>query len=219
MLDGPRLLPRSGGKAKKLVVFCHGYGSNGDDLLSLAPYWSADLPDTEFLSPNAPEIWESFSSGYQWFSLKEFTPEAVRAGLDKAAPILRDYLLNELLARNLQPKDLAIVGFSQGGMMALDMMFLMPEIGGLICYSGGYFPRHGVSLSGHKPQILLVHGDDDTVVPYDYFLEAQQNLAKLGLHPQTLTCVGLGHSIDEEGLKAGGKFLTQLFTSQQKLVI
>lgn len=215
MLEGPGLLPRSRGKAKNLVVFCHGYGSNGADLIGLAPYWSEQLPDTEFLSPNAPQIWESYPSGYQWFSLREFTPQAMRAGLDEATPILRDYLLDALHQRNLQPKDLAIVGFSQGGMIALDMMFLIPDIGGLLCYSGAYYPRINGSIPGEKPQILLVHGDEDTVVPYDYFLQAQQNLAKLGLTPQTLTCTGLGHSIDEEGLNAGRKFLIQVFKSDQ----
>jgi phospholipase/carboxylesterase len=212
MLQGPVLLPHSGEKAKKLVVLCHGYGANGADLLGLAPYWSQSLPHTEFLSPNAPEIWESYPSGYQWFSLKEFTPQAIRNGLDKAAPILRDYLLDALQQRDLKPQDLAIVGFSQGGMMALEMLFAIQGIGGLICYSGGFFPKEGVSLPSKHPHILLIHGDNDQVVPYDYFLESQRNLKKLGLNPQTLTCAGLGHSIDEEGLNAGGKFLTEIFT-------
>jgi len=216
MLTGPGLLPRSGEKAKQLVVFCHGYGSNGEDLLSLAPYWSNLLPEAEFLSPNAPEDWEAYPSGYQWFSLQEFTPRSVRAGLDGAAPVLRDYLLDALQQRNLTPADLAIVGFSQGGMMALEMMFLVPGIGGIICYSGGFYPRHEASSPQPYPQVLLVHGDADTVVPYDYFLEAQHTLRKLDLSPKTLTCSGLGHSIDEEGLKTGGQFLIQLFAPEQR---
>lgn len=208
MLEGPSLLPLSGKKAKKLVVFCHGYGSNGQDLLSLAPYWSRILPEVEFLSPNAPEIWEAHPVGYQWFSLKEFTPQAIRIGLNKAIPVLQEFILQALDARNLTPADLAIVGFSQGGMMALEMMFALKNLKGVICYSGGFYPSALLTpITGHRPELLLVHGDEDTVVPYEFLSESQEQLRKLGFDPQILTCSGLGHSIDEEGLKTGGKFL------------
>lgn len=218
MIKGPGLLPHSGRKAKSLVVFLHGYGSNGDDLISLAPYWSPAMPDAEFLAPNGPEAWEGYAPGYQWFSLKEFTPSSVRAGLDVAQPHLKRYLLDALATRNLTPRDLAIVGFSQGGMVALEMMFALPDLRGAICYSGGFYPPKEMTLHKPYPETLLVHGNADTVVPYDFFLEAQVQLKKLGLHPQTLTCPALGHSIDEEGLKVGGKFLTQLFAQEQPIM-
>ena len=218
MLKGPGLLPYSGRKAKSLVVLLHGYGSNGDDLISLAPYWSKMMPDTEFLAPNGPEAWEGYASGYQWFTLQEFTPPSVRTGLDAAQPHLKKYILEALAARNLSPRDLVIVGFSQGGMVALEMMFALPDLRGIICYSGGFYPSGKTPPHEPYPEILLVHGDADTVVPYDFFLEAQMQLKRLGLHPQTLTCAGLGHSIDEEGLKAGEKFLTQLFVQEQSVI-
>lgn len=224
MLTGPGFLPSSGGKARKLVVFCHGYGSNGQDLLDLAPYWSSVLPDVEFLAPNGPETWEGGSSGYhahrgyQWFSLQEFTPDAIQKGLHTARPHLKNYLLDALAHRNLTPADLAIVGFSQGGMMALDMMFALPGLGGIICYSGGFFPPPEDAVLKPYPKVLLVHGDADTIVPYPHFLEAQQQLNTLGVSPQTLTCSRLGHSIDEGGLKAGGSFLSDLFTQEKPVI-
>jgi phospholipase/carboxylesterase len=218
MIKGPGLLPQSGRKAKNLVIFLHGYGSSGDDLISLAPYWSKIMPDTEFLAPNGPEAWEGYASGYQWFSLQEFTPASVRAGLNAARPHLKKYILEALAARNLSPRDLAIVGFSQGSMVALEMMFALPDLRGILSYSGGFYPSDQAHLQEPYPEILLVHGDADSVVPYDYFLEAEAQLKKLGLSPQTLTCPGLGHSIDEEGLKAGGKFLTHLFAQEQPVI-
>lgn len=211
MLIGPGLLPLSGGKAKKLVVLFHGYGSSGDDLISLAPYWSQIMPDTEFLAPNGLDVCESFSFGYQWFGLREFTSASVRSGLTIARPILTEYLRKMLVMRDLTPMDLAIAGFSQGGMVALDMAFALKGLRGAICYSGGFYPFPDMSPPEPQPKILLVHGDADTCVPYNYFLDSQEQLQELGLHPQTLTCSGLGHSIDEEGLKRGGEFLVHLF--------
>jgi len=217
MIKGPGLLPPSGRKAKSLVVLLHGYGSNGDDLLSIAPYWSQAMPETEFLAPNGPDAWEAYPSGYQWFSLAEFTPTFVRTGLDAARPHLKEYIQEALAARDLTPQNLALVGFSQGGMVALDMMFALPGLRGVICYSGGFYPSE-TPLHEPYPEVLLVHGNTDMVVPYYYLLEAQKQLEKLGLHPQTLTCSGLGHSIDEEGLKVGEKFLTCLFTQDQPVI-
>ena len=173
MIKGPGLLPQSGRKAKNLVIFLHGYGSSGDDLISLAPYWSKIMPDTEFLAPNGPEAWEGYASRYQWFTLQEFTPASVRAGLNAAQPHFKKYILEALAARNLSPRDLAIMGFSQGSMVALDMMFALPDLRGILSYSGGFYPSERSSLQEPYPEILLVHGDADSVVPYDYFLEAE----------------------------------------------
>src|SRR4051812_49112299 len=112
MLKGPHIPPSSGGKAKKLVVLFHGYGSNGQDLVGLVQSWSAAMPDVEFLSPNGPDVCETHPFGYQWFGLKEFTTPYVITGLKEARPYLRDCLIQELAKRALSPQDLAVVGFS-----------------------------------------------------------------------------------------------------------
>jgi phospholipase/carboxylesterase len=218
MLKESVLLPRSGGKAKKLVVLFHGYGANGRDLLDLAHNWSPFMPETEFLAPDGPDVCETYPFGYQWFGLKEFTTPYVYAGLAEARPFLSHYLLNALVKRNLTPADLAVVGFSQGGMVALDMMFAVPGLRGVICYSGGFYPPPEMAIPQPHPEVLLVHGDADTLVPYAFFQEARQQLHQLGIHPQTLTCAGLEHSINEEGLKTGGKFLATLLSQEQPMI-
>jgi phospholipase/carboxylesterase len=135
-----------------------------------------------------------------------------------ARPILLTYLQDALRQRNLTPADLTLVGFSQGGMLALEMMFALPGLRGLICYSGAFYPPVATMLQDPRPEVLLVHGDVDLVVPYEAFTEAQRNLKKFGLHLHTLTCSGLGHSIDEEGLKVGGEFLLNLFGQEQPVI-
>src|ERR1051325_5070120 len=119
-LDGPGVAAKSGGKAKQLVVFLHGYGSNGDDLISLAPYWADLIPDAEFVSPNAPFPCElNPFGGFQWFGLEDRNPAVILSGTQAAAAILDAYLDEALKSRGLDESKLALVGFSQGTMMSL----------------------------------------------------------------------------------------------------
>src|SRR5262245_29257279 len=119
-LDGPKAAPKSGAKPKQLVVFLHGYGSNGDDLISLAPYWADLLPDAEFVSPNAPFPCEQNPfGGYQWFGFEDRSPDMMLGATRTAAAILDAFLDAALKSRGLDESKLALVGFSQGTMMSL----------------------------------------------------------------------------------------------------
>src|SRR6185369_2401799 len=115
-LSGPNQPPRAGGKPRHLVVLLHGFGSDGNDLIGLAPHWAAVLPDTEFVSPNAPFPCEMGPFGHQWFSFGDRAPEAILAGTRAAANILDAFLDEALAARGLTDRELALVGFSQGTM-------------------------------------------------------------------------------------------------------
>lgn len=193
------------------MVLLHGYGSNGDDLLSLADLWAGSLPATEFLSPNAPERNPFLGQGYQWFGLEEISPFNIRQGLDKAGPKLAEYLQQQLHGLNLTQKDLVLVGFSQGAMMALEMMFLLPDIAGIVGYSGAFVPPVPSNIKDITADVLLVHGTADTVVPYAAFLEAKKQLENIKVNVQTLTCQGVGHFIDPNGLDAGRDFIKHLY--------
>ncbi|MBL8831667.1 MAG: phospholipase, partial [Rhodospirillales bacterium] len=136
-LDGPRLAPQSGGKAKSVVVLLHGLGADGNDLISLAPLWARVLPDTAFVSPHAPFPCDMAPYGRQWFSLLDRSPARVLAGVQAAAPILDSFLDAELARHDLPPERLALVGFSQGTMMSL---YVAPRravaIAGVVGFSG-----------------------------------------------------------------------------------
>ncbi len=205
----PTILPK--GTISKAVLFLHGYGSNGEDLLEIGQSWKQSLENTAFFSPNAIEKCEeaglfSIRESYQWFGLQDFNPLNIRAGLDKARPHLNRFIKRLLAEYRLLPSDLIIVGFSQGTMMALDMLFSVSRLGGIIGYSGAFYPPANVSQLSSSP-ILLVHGTIDVVVPYAAMQLAQNQLRKLGLNVMTQTCPGLGHSIDEAGLMAGLDFI------------
>src|SRR3982751_3347545 len=212
VLDGPTVAPKSGGEAKQLVVFLHGYGSNGEDLISLAPYWADLLPDAEFVSPNAPFPCEQNPfGGFQWFGLEDRSAEMRLGGTRAAATHLDRFLDVALKERGLDESKLALVGFSQGTMMALHVgprRTVAPAA--IVGYSGALIGADalGPDLQS-KPPVLLVHGTADQVVPFAAMGAAAQALQGFGLKVEVLARPGLPHSIDPEGLTRGGRFIHQ----------
>ena len=213
-LSGPSHPPHSGGKAKRLVILLHGLGADGNDLIGLAPYWAPHLPDAEFLSPNAPFPCDMAPYGYQWLSARDPSPEARLAGARAAGMILDAFITEELKKRGLGERDCALVGFSQGTMMSL---FVGPRrerpLAGIVGYSGRLIaPELLAEEIRSCPPVLLVHGTDDPMVSFDSMAEAETALKAAGVSAETLTCPGIGHSIDNDGLRTGGQFLHRVLS-------
>jgi phospholipase/carboxylesterase len=208
-LDGPGAPPPSGAAPRSLVILLHGYGSNGDDLIGLAPYWRAALPDTLFLAPDAPQPCPGAPGGRQWWPLISLTPEARAAGVRVSAPILNAYIDAQLAVHGLGEDRLALVGFSQGAMMALHVGPRRAKaLAGIIGYSGMLADPDALTVEvATKPPILLVHGDVDEVLPVDALHQAEAQLTALNFNVAAQVSRGLGHSIDETGLQLGAQFL------------
>lgn len=217
MIDGPRIAPRSG-TAKQLVVFLHGYGANGDDLISLGREWQSLLPDAAFVSPNAPEGVPGYPAGRQWFGLTFRDPDERWRGVTKARPILDEFLDAELAKNNLPPSALALVGFSQGTMMALHIGLRRPALAAIVGYSGVLVTPTNQEATTKmaedikvKPPVLLVHGDQDEVIPAQALLMSAQGLGGMGVAVEWHLSQGIGHGIDGVGLMLGGTFLQKAF--------
>ncbi len=214
-LDGPRLAPQSG-KAKHLVVFLHGYGADGNDLIDIGRAWAALLPDAAFVSPHAPRPCGQAPMGREWFPLTFRDPNERWNGVNMAAPELNAFLDAELARLGLAPSALALVGFSQGTMMSLHVGLRRAVApAAIVGYSGmmaipeGADPDTFVAEIRSRPPVLLVHGDQDPLIPVQALFETAQNLAALDVPTEWHISPGVGHGIDQEGLRQGGEFLTR----------
>jgi phospholipase/carboxylesterase len=206
--------PVSGGKPRQLVVLLHGVGADGNDLIGLAPYWAPALPDAEFLSPDAPFPCDMAPYGRQWFSLQDRSAAALLAGVRATAPILDAFLDDALASRGLDASKMALVGFSQGTMMSLYVGLRRAKaLAGIVGYSGALIGAETLAQEiRSRPPVLLVHGDADQIVPPQAFPLAVEGLKAAGVTVEELICPGVGHSIDEAGLRRGGEFLRRVLS-------
>jgi phospholipase/carboxylesterase len=212
MIDGPRLNPASGGAAKSLVVFLHGYGADGRDLIDIGRHWAPLLRDAAFASPHAPEPCAEAPMGRQWFGLGRHGAEEIWAGVKRAAPALDAFLDAELARLGIGDDRLALVGFSQGTMMALHVGPRRAKApAGIIGYSGLLAgPMHLAGEARSHPPVLLVHGEEDPVIPAGALTEAASLLGASGFPVEWHLRPGLGHGIDAEGLALGASFLERV---------
>ena len=216
-LSGPSFGPASGGKPAKLVILLHGVGADGNDLIGLAPRFASVLPDAGFLSPHAPYAYDMAPVGRQWFSLAERSPARILAGIRATAPILSGFIDRELDRRGLADRNLALIGFSQGAMMALHVALRRAQAcAALIGYSGAL--AGGERLAEEiraTPPVLLVHGAADEVVPVALHSPAVAALEASGVKVSAHIRPGLGHGIDEDGIGLGTRFLASAFAQRQ----
>ena len=209
LINGPSLNSKTG-NINQLLIFLHGWGSNGDDLIQLAPFFSNEFPNAFFLSPNGPEICpENPLGGRQWISLsfqkdgkldKSDTPKK----LSDAAVHVNKFIDNWQTRYNIPGSHTYLFGFSQGSMVALEVG-LKRKIGGILCYSGSFI--NSLTTLTYKPKIMLIHGEFDEVIPIDIMIKAELELKEIGADVSIFECKGLGHSINETGINKGIEFI------------
>ncbi|GGB57802.1 phospholipase [Roseibium aquae] len=213
-LDGPRLQPLSGQRARKLVVILHGYGADGADLIDLGRAWANALPEAAFAAPDAPaSLPFDAVGGRQWFALTERDMRECCLGAESARPALDAFLDAELQRHGLTDSDLALVGFSQGAMMAFHagLRRAIPPAA-LLGYSGLLpCPDQLDGINTTSP-VLIVHGEDDEVVDCSHLSRSAEVLAMKGVAVESHMLDRLGHTIDERGMVLGGRFLTAHLT-------
>lgn len=213
MLEDVLLSPANGGKARRAVIILHGLGDSASGIMGLGEALRGAFPDTLFIAPNAPFPCDFAPFGYQWFSMQDMSQTAILKGVANAAAPLNSYIDHVLETHTLQPENVALLGFSQGTMMSLYVAPRRAEpLAGVLGYSGALI---GGETLGHecksKLPIMLIHGTHDDVVPFQAMEHAVIGLQRAGLEADSLACPGLTHSIDDQGLSQGARFLRRAF--------
>ena len=209
ILDVATIKPLSKNIPRQAIILCHGYGGDGKDISALAINWQRFLPDAIFLCPNAPEICDVNPQGYQWF---DYASEKEEIILEKS--LIAEEKISTFLAQvfdnfQLEPTNLALVGFSQGCMMSIQVGLKKKEkINCLVGYSGKVINQKHLSENiNSKPKIFLMHGSNDTIVPPTHLLEAKEYLNKCGLKIKIKLLKNCDHKIPVEGSSLGLGFL------------
>lgn len=211
-IDGPRLQPASGGAPKQLVIFAHGYGSNGQDLIGLAPYLAQAMPDALFVSPDAPDPVPGYPAGRQWFPISRLDLHLMRQGVQTAGPVLDAFIDAELSRAGLPPSACALVGFSQGTMMALHVGLRRPEPLGAVVGLSGMLADPGAVAS--RPPVVLIHGDRDEVIPPAALFASLEGLGAAGVPVLWRICAETGHHVAEDGLALAVRFVQAAFAGR-----
>ena len=201
--------PLSVGKPKNAVILCHGYGGDGKDISLLASYWKTYMPETLFICPDAPEKCAVSPAGFQWFDLMDQTKEQILIK-SLVAEIKLNKLIDEVMQENnLLGEQIAIGGFSQGCMISLQTGIKRKEkINSIIGYSGKIINiSHLENNIISRPNIILMHGDKDEIVPVNFFLEAKEFFTKNDYKIESKFFKNCEHRIPTEGSSLGLEFL------------
>ncbi|MGH1403459.1 MAG: alpha/beta hydrolase [Alphaproteobacteria bacterium] len=202
---------------RQLVIMLHGVGSNGRDLISLAPYLAQYVPDAHFISPDAPFACDMVPAGYpdsyQWFSLQDRDPHVMLRGVESVFPLVEEFIKQQAERLEIPLDKVALLGFSQGTMTSLyTAPCLENKIAGVLGYSGALLWDNAQNSNDikHAMPIHLIHGEADDVVPVQAWDLAQNTLKDHGFTVSGHTTPGLTHSIDQNGIESGGAFLKKI---------
>lgn len=211
-LTGPER-PAASGEADSLVIFVHGYGADGNDLIGLADPLAPHLPRTRFMAPNAPERCTNNPMGFQWFPIPWMdgsTEAQALASAEKSFGLLGD-LLDSVAETGMSPERTILFGFSQGTMMSLHVgLRRMAPVAAIVGFSGRLLMPETLEADiASRPPVLLVHGDADPVVPFESLALAAEALSNAGVSTQTFVSRGVGHGIAPDGLTLALRFMQE----------
>lgn len=208
IVEGPKIAALSCGKPAYLVVLLHGPGSDGQAVIDQALNWAPTMPKADFVAAEAP--FPSPGGGKQWFPAADFTAAAINDGLRTTAPLLDTFLDDMLAARRLPDSHLALVGFSQGAILALHVgVRRAKQMAAVVAFSGALYDEAALAAEiRSKPEILMIHGEDDASVPYSAMLATKEQLKAAGVPAKSKKRPGLGHGFDDDGIVIAGDFLS-----------
>jgi phospholipase/carboxylesterase len=215
--QGPKIAALSCGKPVYLIVLLHGPDADGQSIIDQALNWAPTMPKAEFLAAEAPFLRNGDGSGKVWFDMADLSPGRMGAGVRAAAPMLDAFLDEALAERRLPDSHLALVGFSQGAMLALHVGVRRPrQMGAIVAFSGAVYDTDN-DLAGEirsRPPVLMIHGEADPIVPFATMTASKELLKANGVPAKSMRRPGVGHEMDDDGIIAAGDFLTATVISK-----
>ncbi|MBX3508965.1 MAG: phospholipase [Parvibaculum sp.] len=208
--------PAASGKAEWLVVFLHGYGSHGADLMAFADYWQGSMPNVAFVAPDGPT--PAKDGGFQWIGKRPAGDPKLYDDAVDAAPQLHAFIDAELARENLDASRLALAGFSQGTVMALHLGLRRAVApAALLGYSGGLVGADRLATEmTSKPPVMLVHGEQDELAPLYGMMTSVKAMSEAGIVCQGVPLPNLGHAVNADALIYGARFLLSAFAFREK---
>lgn len=209
--------PAASGKGDSLVIFLHGYGADGDDLIGLAHHLARHLPNSSFVSPHAPEQCKINPGGYQWFPIPGMDGSSefqTQASLATSLRSLRGFIAEEMKLAKVKSNRTILFGFSQGTMIGLSIGLAWPEsFAGIVGCSGSLLPTKQASHKIRRPPVLLIHGDQDPVIPWSAMVSAERELKVQGITVTSYLSRGIGHGIAPDGLRMALGFIRKCLSA------
>ena len=208
-LVGPCFSSNSSDNIKNVIIMLHGYGSNGNDLIQLAPELNNNLDDTFFSAPNAPFKFDRFDGGLKWFEVypdgvpfskaTKIQKELVKEQFHTSSELIKSHIYELSNRFKIPTKNIFLLGFSQGSMMSIEVSLNFKEsLAGLISLSGRVFTEYFEYISKNKFPILVVHGDNDEIIPKNRYYETCEILEKLNFKVEKHLINNMGHTISPE---------------------
>ncbi|MEF3365064.1 dienelactone hydrolase family protein [Methylocystis sp. 9N] len=210
IVEGPRIAALSCGKPAFLVVLLHGPGADGEAIVNQALNWAPTMPKADFLAAEAP--FPAASGGRQWFDTTDWSPAGLNDAIRAVGPLLDQFLDEALARRRLPDSHLALVGFSHGAMLALHVgLRRQNQMAALVAFSGALYDEETLQNEMRsKPPVLMIHGEEDPIVPFSAMTATKERLKAQGVPVKSMRRPGLGHEMDDDGVIAAGDFLTAL---------
>ncbi len=208
--------PAQSGKAEWLVIFLHGYGSAGAELMSFADYWQSSMPNVTFVAPDGPT--PAKDGGFQWIGKRPGTDPRLYDDAVEVSPVLHSFIDAELARENLDASRLALVGFSQGTVVALHLGLRREAApAAVLGYAGGLVGADKLQDEiTSKPPVMLVHGEQDALAPVYGMMASVKALSAAGIICQDVPIPNLGHEVNADALIYGARFLLSAFAFREK---
>lgn len=208
-LTGPVHRTKTGGPPQQIFFLFHGWGADGANLLDIALSLSHDFPDAEFHLPNAPYLCEANTAGYQWFSLSDETTSALLNEMEAVSAIVENYIREKTKHANLDHTKIILLGFSQGAMLAKHLALTRENLCAAVAAYSGKLIDVPKNIIDPKVPMILIHGEEDLVIPVEAMVDSYKVLKDLGLTVDAYRMVELGHGINQAGLELGHRFIKQ----------